>query len=373
MKLGYYLFASATILTVAEVSADVPHNNIIGEHLFGTDGDSMLGSTSTITSTGTDSSSSLASDAATAAVFDMIPDHVLDMFKSSHGIKADYELDLQYLYLNLAGDGQQDGEGTTTTTPTPTLMLPDGVTSVTLDQLEPEIVFSSGCECFKEDVLVPCPTMEESTVYSQYTPDNSQKIQVNYNGKGDVQSITVRSISGGHPPITFEAVSDGIVTHIPDEALDEAYWSRFKMKNENRHGDNDDGRVRNLRKTVDKKIKQEQAKMEKAESDYKSLDKAVVSTKDDATLTASENGQPQQQKRRKLCDSFREIEVAIAVESSFCDDVGAANAQGVVESIMADVSAEYEMDGLCFKATIVHYEEVSLLSICIVLVYVSQF
>ena len=59
------------------------------------------------------------------------------------------------------------------------------------------------------------------------------------------------------------------------------------------------------------------------------------------------------------CDSFREIEVAIAVESSFCAAVGPENALMVVQRIINDVSAEYEISGLCWKVSMVHYEQVS--------------
>ena len=60
---------------------------------------------------------------------------------------------------------------------------------------------------------------------------------------------------------------------------------------------------------------------------------------------------------------LREVEMAIAVDKSFCDTYGngiSADARAKVESIIADVNYEYLMKDLCFVITIKHYEDVSI-------------
>ena len=72
--------------------------------------------------------------------------------------------------------------------------------------------------------------------------------------------------------------------------------------------------------------------------------------------------QSQRQLNHESCtdDNSREIELAVAVDSTFCQDVGGTSkARSVVNRIITDVTEEFEISGLCWKVTISHYEEVS--------------
>lgn len=173
--------------------------------------------------------------------------------------------------------------------------------------------FSASCRCFDDDVEYTCP---ESTV-STMTTDDGKKILVNKNKKGEIISITAKH-KNGHSQ-SLQAVSPGVLAYIPPGDFDEEVASKFIFKAE----ELPDRIRRNLRSHS--KLQQDRRQ-----------------------LQASCNGQ------------FREIEVAIAVESSFCSKNQVINAGGpdnFVQTLMSDVSAEYEMDGLCFRAVISHYEK----------------
>ena len=68
-------------------------------------------------------------------------------------------------------------------------------------------------------------------------------------------------------------------------------------------------------------------------------------------------------KRAQNCNlPLREVEMAIAVDKTFCDQFGdgtSEKARAKVENIIADVNYEYLMNNLCFVVTIKHYEDVS--------------
>lgn len=81
----------------------------------------------------------------------------------------------------------------------------------------------------------------------------------------------------------------------------------------------------------------------------------------DATTTSdtNERRQRQLQHNKQTCQEtgFKEMEVAIAFESSFCQALGGIqNAVNEVARIMAGVSILYQQEGLCMKVLLSHLE-----------------
>ena len=212
-----------------------------------------------------------------------IPEHVLEKFKEKQGIKADFELPLQALG------------------PDKKLKLADG-SSITLTDLQPKSVFAASARCYDDGQLVPCPSSTVST-----RTDANTSILVAHDAAGNVASVKVRQGQG--PAQVFQAVTPGVFTSIPDEALDPDFASRFILQ------DKDTQVRRQLRQRVERQL-------------------------------------------QGPCTEFRVVEVAVAVESSFCADVGGTNnVDAKVQSIMADVAFDYEQEGLCFTTVISHYEK----------------
>ena len=57
------------------------------------------------------------------------------------------------------------------------------------------------------------------------------------------------------------------------------------------------------------------------------------------------------------CDSYKELEVAVVYESSFCSEQGSSsNADDKVTSLIAGVSMKFQQDGICVKVVISHLE-----------------
>ena len=236
----------------------------------------------------------------------MMPDDAtFAQFRQRQGIKAGFDLMNSLVYVDDEENTIEFADGTI-------IQLND-------DDLLNESIYKPGAKCYSDGVQVDCPTT--SSVWVKRI--NGMRLQVNTNGEtGDIESISLRR--GGVIQI-LEAVEAGIFVSVPEDAFDEEFYGQFHMQSAVVGGSNP-GR-RNLRTRIQSSIEKQ---------DFSSHE---------------------QNRRRLECDSYRVVEVAVAVESSFCTTTGGeANAYSTVESIMADVSADYEMDGLCFKAVIAHYE-----------------
>jgi hypothetical protein len=214
-----------------------------------------------------------------------VPDDVLERL----GVRPGYQLPLQMIG------------------PDNSVTLPDG-TPLSLHGLSPHSVFSSSAKCYQDDAEIPCP---KPTVFTK--TENGLKIHVSMDGAGNIQSIVARERNGVSQ--SLQAVAPGVLTHIPDDAVDEEFSRRFVLQHEMLH----DRLRRRLRSQV--------------------------------------NAMEQEHRQLQGCTAFREIEVAIAAESTFCAAVGSRNIDSVVNSILADVSFEYQMDGLCMTAVVSHYEK----------------
>ena len=182
---------------------------------------------------------------------------------------------------------------------------------MTLDDLEPVNLFASKAKCTEGKKKIPCPG---STVFAKRLDDGS-KVTVSKNGEGKIEKIR-RQKSNGKAEI-LQAVKDDVFTHIPPEAVDNEFFEKFQYKH---------AFAENIRGHVDRQLR------------------GVATTK-----KSNRNLQTS-------CTSFQEIEVAVAVESSFCAAVGVANVDAKVQSIMDDVAQDYEQDGLCFTARMSYYE-----------------
>ena len=260
-----------------------------------------------------------------------VPNWVQDNFKRTHGIKAGYDLTL----LEVGNDNQ--------------IVMPDGeIINLDDDDFHQAPIFSPKAKCYDSDVEIPCPVV--SSVSTKYT-NNGVRIQVNRNGNGEIESISTRRKhgggggGGGHH--TVQAIDTNVFVEIPDEALDPEYFNQFVMQS--RDEDIDSRFRRKLRGSFDAAV---EAKRKREGGDDAAYD-------DGDAATAHDDDGHEHRNLQVDCSvsGYREIEVAVAVESSFCADVGEANVESKVQSIMADVSAEYEMDGLCFVATVVHFEK----------------
>lgn len=182
-------------------------------------------------------------------------------------------------------------------------------TKIFLNALEPHTVLSPSATCFDGLNEAKCP---ETTVFAG--TQNGRKIVAAKNANGDIEFVKVKK---GPNNYMFQAIKPNVLAYIPDEAQDPAFFGSFKMK------DIDLGnRIR------------------------RQLRGAV-----------SDHSGPVSRQLQGPCSSFREVELAVAVESSFCSQIGNANVDAKVQSLIADVSTDYEQPGLCFKVTMVHYEK----------------
>ena len=248
---------------------------------------------------------------------DIVPRNIEvdEEFKEELGVKVDFELP-----VTMMGHSND-------------IVMPDGETVVIDDGFEPETIFSANAKCFSSDIEVPCPVV--SSVSTKFD-ENGMRVQVNRNRDGDIETIkTWKMVDDDRVHSqSLQAVATDAFVEIPDEALDPEYWESFKMESTPFVG--------RLRRKLRGQVSADIAS------------RAADSSESSAQPSKVGGGH----RHRRLQCQEREIEVAVAIESSFCAAVGGpANARTVVENIMADVSVEYEMTGLCMKVTISHYEE----------------
>ena len=367
-------------------------------------------------------------------ILNQLPDHVINQldsntinnlegivsnFKQSQGIQSDYQLQVGYIdivsgrgddaaavVIPVAGSattpsgsgsgGRGDDESGSSVGESSASTSSSRRMSLDLRDLQPYTTFTSTAQCYSEDVLVPCPTEQDTILFEKYDTDNSVHIQVSKSVEnGKIDTITIRKTklsSGGNNgdgdddngdidtnfnvPTTLQSIGNGLDTvfaYVPYEALDTTYMNSFKMQSQEipttsetppttktrggRHLRSRDNSI--LHQTIHQNI---QNVIDNNENDsdagyHRTLKK--------------EKDQPPRQLEE--CDTFREVELAVAVESSFCSKAGGGatendkigKAKREVDKIIANVSKEYEMDGLCMKVSIVHYEEVRVTRICL--------
>ena len=271
-----------------------------------------------------------------------VPDHVLDKFKSSHGVKAGYKLKLKEI-----------------DTTTNTIELPDGET-VSLHNLQSESMLTPSATCTFDGKAIPCPT--NSAIFSK--EQNGIKILVKKNPNGKITSISSRKLDDGtHTIRTLQAVADDVFAEIPAEAMDQDYLSQFSLE--------DEDVATRLRRSLLRGIQTDHDEQEEQHSsssitvNVREDDYGFVEEEGEAAATATAAVTGSGNNARHLqgeCSSLRVIEVAIAADSSFCADAGGeAGAWALVQQVIADVSFDYEQFNpfLCFTARISHYEAVS--------------
>ena len=192
--------------------------------------------------------------------------------------------------------------------------FPDG-TTVSLDGLAPLPVFSKRAKCWDGKTKVHCP---EPSVFSRIEKDGS-KVLVAKDNKGKIQSIRVKKSNG--PSETLHSAGDDsdMFVYIPDDAIDEDFYGRFTMAEKV---------FENVGKNVRRQLR-----------------------------GISDKEVPQKRTLQTTCTQYREIELAVAVESSYCAKYGSNQVEAKVQSIVADVAADYEQDGLCFTVSMVHFEK----------------
>ena len=187
------------------------------------------------------------------------------------------------------------------------IRISDG-SSFTLDGLKAVSVFSSEAKCHRDGVQVRCPA---PTVFSK--DFNNRKVVVSMDSKGYIDSVKVK---GKGKTEVLQAIAPGFIVNIPEVALDSEFFEKFEM----RANDPEDRVRRQLRGNI------------------------------------AAHASQQQRGLQSSCSSYRIVEVAVAVESSFCAAVGESNVEAKVASLMADVATDYEADGLCFSAVVSHLE-----------------
>ena len=191
--------------------------------------------------------------------------------------------------------------------PDSTVFLSDG-SSVSLDGLVPLSVFSSTAKCYEDDEEVECkpPKVFTKTEYGT-------TVIVSKNDDGEIVSVKIKKASGWSEHL--QVVEPGYLANIPKEAMDDEFMNHFTAKHK-------EGKSHGHRQLRGNTIEHDRDR-----------------------------------KLQGPCTSFREIEMAVAVESSFCSEVGALNLDAKVQSIIADVASDYQQQGLCFTAVMTHYEK----------------
>jgi hypothetical protein len=227
----------------------------------------------------------------------LVTEDVLQTFQASQGIKPDYALPLQ----EIGADN--------------TVTLPDGAI-VSLDGVQPVSYYTPNAKCFQDHEQVSC---SEPTVFAK-TDENEVRVIVAKDAGGNILNILVGQENSGQS-IKLVAVAPGIVTYIPPEAFDEDFYKKFILADP-------------LASSIGEQIRQ-QLDHEKLEDNE------------------SGNNVHRRHLGASCDDEYRVIEVGITSESSFCAFVsGQSNVEPIVNSIMAGVAFEYEIDGLCFMARI---------------------
>ena len=253
-----------------------------------------------------------------------VPDHVLLKFKTNNGVKANANLPLQAINGNGIGS-------------TPSVTLPDGtIISLDDDSLEPVNVYTSSANCYEDGIqkLVTCPS---PTVFSKI--ENGYKILVSKSSSsnnGKIRSIKARKQgSSNSAPVTLQAVDDDgdVVTYIPEDAIDDEFFGKYTLMSKEPQEDDSSSRIRRaLRGKIEEETNQD---------------------------NENQNHHHNSRQLNGACTSYRIIEVAVATDSSFCNTIGSSNVAAKIQSIIADVSIDYEQEGLCFKALVSHQEIVS--------------
>ena len=301
--------------------------------------------------------------------WETVPNDVIEEFKQGEGLKSDYDVVLQVV----SNDN--------------TLVFPDG-TIASLDDMIPEPMYTEDAKCSLDGVETPCPKEADSPVYVKYDDENFVRIQMNMDGDGNVLSVATRTLVLDDPDDenssatqvlqTLEAVdgSLGVFTSLPEEAFDDEAYSHFvlrstevpsdmNMEEESDVSVNDsdaqiNGMRRQLRANIDHAIQRQQQAEEREEGVSKSAPATFVTSSSSPPSNKSQS--PKRQVRRRLasCSKYRVVEVAVAADSTFCASSGIKGnynkALATIQTIMANVSAEYEMDGLCYKVKLSHTE-----------------
>jgi hypothetical protein len=229
-----------------------------------------------------------------------ISEEVLVDFRQSQGIKPDYQLPIQTI--------SEDN----------TVTLPDG-TVVSLSDMKPRSYFTSSAECFENDRRTRCP---QPTVSVKTDAENGLKVIAANNEHGELLNILVIDETSGMQ-VSLEAIAPGYVTYIPVDAYDPDYYNQFILEDPVGANDVDEESIRRRR-----------------------------------VLKREHTDEPKTRQLQADCTQLRVIETAIAVESSYCEKIGGSNSvDASVNNIMARVAAAYEQPGLCFTATISHFEK----------------
>ena len=163
---------------------------------------------------------------------------------------------------------------------------------------------------------VHCP---KSLMYSKELEDGTE-ILVAKDTFGAIKSIRIIYLSGNST--TLQLVEGRIFTYISHEAVDENFYGHFQAK---------------AKEHLDDRIRRQLRGESQASGRLEDF--------------------PVERNLQNSCTFYREVEVAVAVESSFCQTFGEAYVDFWVQRIMADVAADYQRDGLCFTVVVSHYEK----------------
>ena len=334
-----------------------------------------------------------------------VPKKAIRRFKRRQGIKDSWNL--QFTILNKCDN---------------TIIFPDGNIVVSLDNLEPyDTMASSGnAKCYKEDILQD--DCGEPTVFIGQHDDTS-RIQLNTDDNGVTESIILRSTQDDDTaskqvlyPVTERLgkkwIGIKLFAYVPSSALDiDNVYSQYKLQSIEIPDETGDDEANDVRRLVSSSLRHrtagsksdifvdspaagssntttityplyypQQVPLNDDDSDILLSPSISVGGNVTAAASAAAAGivtttprwrslqsqtvqrQSQRQLNHESCtdDNSREIELAVAVDSTFCQDVGGTSkARSVVNRIITDVTEEFEISGLCWKVTISHYEEVS--------------
>ena len=289
-------------------------------------------------------------------VLDKIPDHVFDKFKNKSGIKSDYVLDLVQIDANSKtvkfpkDDTNEEDDDE------------DLIVDLNLDDFEPYSVFStSGAKCRVDNMDIDCG---EPTVYMKDDTVNDAKIQLNFNGHGQIDSMIVRKKGSGNGPkkqkVLQRVVDDDgsdaagrdsggpVYAYISDDALDEEWYSQFSTKAVDAPTTTRPEQRRSLRTRSNTLIE--------------NIKRQIIDDHPTTTTTADNSSSSRQLQTGACNNSYKEVELHVVADTSFCEYAGAGiynNLLAYVNNLVIGISQEYEVDGLCFKVTMKSFEAVS--------------
>ena len=300
-----------------------------------------------------------------------------------------------------------------TTTNSITLPTIDGVTEISFDDLVPRssVTTSVGDSnifdhdvnvCVVDGIPIDCPP---PTVFMKYDETTNQIIQVHkdaYNqitqitiigddedgtdddtdtrnllqddegGKKKKKTTTLQVIGQDDVDENGETIGHVAFVNIPDDAIDTEYLdTHFQYGSTTSDGDEEEEDMRNRRRNRSMLLRSSSSGTASSASATATADNGSVggTTTTTGSIVNDSNTMSNYNKRRRLlnlkpCQDIREIEVAIAAESSFCAVYNGdwKQAFAKIDSIMADVSLSYEVDGLCLIVKVVYKE---IVRICI--------